>query len=181
MLNVRVVSGRRSAAKALIGGRKIGEMEEGFLEQLTPGDTFLFGGQVWRFETIVGVDALVTPAPPGSEPFNPSWAGSKFALSTYLAARVRRMIADQAGWPRLPDEVREWLEIQRLRSVIPTENEMLVETFQRGKRHFLVAYPFDGRISHGTLCHLLTPAAGANGVASRSASSPTTMRWRYGR
>jgi len=155
VLNVRVVSGRRSAAKTMVGGRKIGEMEEGFLEQLAPGDTFLFGGQVWRFETIVGMDCLVTPAP-GAEALNPSWGGSKFALSTYLARRVRRMIADRAGWPRLPDDVREWLQIQALRSKIPTEDEMLVETFQRGKRHYLVAYPFDGRISHGTLCHLLT-------------------------
>ena len=156
VLNVRVVSGRNAkrSAKTMVGGRKIGEMEEGFLEQLSPGDAFLFGGQVWRFETITGMDALVTPAP-GAEAQNPSWAGSKFALSTYLARRVRRMIADKPGWPRLPDEVREWLQIQDLRSRIPTEDQMLVETFQRGKRHFLVAYPFDGRISHGTLCHLL--------------------------
>ena len=157
VLNVRVVSSRgaRRNAKTMVGGRKIGEMEEGFLEQLSPGDTFLFGGQVWRFETIVGMDCLVAPAP-GAEALNPSWGGSKFALSTYLAARVRRMIANKSGWPRLPDDVQEWLQIQALRSRIPTEDQMLVETFQRGKRHFLVAYPFDGRISHGTLCHLLT-------------------------
>ncbi len=151
VLSIRVASSRSGKR---IGGRKIGEMEEGFLEQLTPGDTFLFGGQVWRFETISGMDCLVTPAP-GAEAKNPSWGGSKFALSTYLARRVRRMIADRAGWPRLPDDVQEWLQIQALRSRIPSEDEMLVETFSRGERHFLVAYPFDGRISHGTLCQLL--------------------------
>jgi ATP-dependent Lhr-like helicase len=152
VLSIRVASNRSGKR---IGGRKIGEMEEGFLEQLSPGDTFLFAGQVWRFETIVGMDCLVTPAP-GAEPRTPSWGGSKFALSTYLAARVRRMIAHKPGWPRLPDDVQEWLQIQEVRSKIPREDQMLVETFQRGKRHFLVAYPFDGRISHGTLCHLLT-------------------------
>ena len=150
-LSIKVASSRGSRR---VGGRKIGEMEESFLEQLAPGDCFLFSGRVWRFETITGLDALVTPAP-GQEARTPSWGGSKFALSTYLALRVRRMIADQSGWPRLPDDVREWLEIQRLRSKIPSEDEMLLETFQRGKRHFLVAYPFDGRISHGTLCQLL--------------------------
>jgi ATP-dependent Lhr-like helicase len=151
VLAVRVATVRSGKR---IGGRKIGEMEEGFLEQLTPGDTFLFAGQVWRFETIVGMDCLVTPAP-GAEAKSPSWGGSKFALSTYLARRVRRMIADTADWRRLPDDVQEWLQIQTLRSKIPTEHEMLVETFQRGARHYLVAYPFDGRISHGTLCQLL--------------------------
>ncbi len=151
MLSIKVASTR---GRQRVGARKIGEMEENFLEQLSPGDCFLFGGQVWRFETITGLDALVTPAP-GEEARTPSWGGSKFALSTYLAARVRRMIADQKGWPGLPDDIQEWMTIQRLRSKIPSENEMLVETFQRGQRHFLVAYPFDGRISHGTLCQLL--------------------------
>jgi len=151
MLSVRVAHAR---GQQRVGGRKIGEMEETFLEQLSPGDCFLFSGRVWRFEAINGLDALVTPAP-GEEARTPSWGGSKFALSTYLAKRVRRMIADQTGWPRMPDDVQEWMTIQKLRSKIPSEDEMLVETFQRGRRHFLVAYPFDGRISHGTLCQLL--------------------------
>jgi ATP-dependent Lhr-like helicase len=138
-----------------VGGRKVGEMEESFIEQLTPGDTFIFAGEIWRFEGVTGLDAFVTRAPPGAEPRVPSWGGSKFALSTYLARRVRRMIADEAHWPRLAHDVCEWLEIQRRRSVIPTEDEMLVETFRRGSRHYLVCYPFDGRISHGTLCQLL--------------------------
>ena len=151
MLSIKVASSR---GRQRVGGRKIGEMEESFLEQLSPGDCFLFSGRVWRFETITGLDALVTSAP-GQEARAPSWGGSKFALSTYLARRVRRMIADQTGWPRLPDAIQEWMTIQRLRSKIPSEDEMLVETFQRGRRHFLVAYPFDGRISHGALCQLL--------------------------
>jgi len=132
----------------------VGEMEEGFLEQLTPGDAFLFGGQVWRFEAIVGMDCLVTPAPE-REPRVPSWGGSKFALSTYLAARVRRMICDETAWAGLPADMRDWLQIQKERSVIPSDEEMLVETFRRGNRHYMVIYPFDGRISHGTLAQLL--------------------------
>jgi ATP-dependent Lhr-like helicase len=153
MLSIRVASVR---ANRKVGGRKVGEMEESYLEQLAPGDTFLFGGTVWRFEGITGLDALVTPAPPGSEPKVPSWGGSKFALSTYLAARVRRMIAEREHWAVLPADVQEWLPVQDARSHIPAVDEMLVETFRRGRRCYLVCYPFDGRISHGTLCHLLT-------------------------
>jgi ATP-dependent Lhr-like helicase len=151
MLSIRASMGRGGSR---VAGRKIGELEESFLEQLTPQDTFLFAGQVWRFEAIVGLDCLVSPAP-GAEAKAPSWGGSKFALSTYLARRVRRMISDRSSWPRLPDDVQEWLQIQALRSHIPGEEEMLVEMFARGGRHYLVVYPFDGRISHGTLCHLL--------------------------
>ena len=153
MLSIRVASVR---ANKKVGGRKVGEMEESYLEQLAPGDTFLFGGQVWRFEGITALDALVTPAPPDTEPKVPAWAGSKFALSTYLAARVRRMIAERDHWHVLPRDVQEWLQVQDARSHIPSTSEMLLETFQRGRRCYLVAYPFDGRISHGTLCQLLT-------------------------
>ncbi len=153
MLSIRIASVRSNKK---VGGRKVGEMEESYLEQLAPGDTFLFGGTIWSFEGITGLDALVRPAPPGTEPKVPSWGGSKFALSTYLAARVRRMIADRDHWHVLAPDVQEWLQVQDARSHIPSTDEMLLETFQRGKRCYLVCYPFDGRISHGTLAQLLT-------------------------
>lgn len=136
-------------------GRKLGEMEEGFLEMLSPGDTFIFGGQVWRLHAVTGVDVLVTPAP-HVDPKMPSWGSSKFAISTFLAGKVRRMMSDDSGWHVFPDEVREWLEAQRLHSALPRPEEMLVETFPQGKRHFLTCYPFDGRHAHTTLAMLLT-------------------------
>lgn len=137
------------------GGRKIGEAEEGYFEQLAPGDTFVFAGQVWRFNGLVGADAFVSPAP-DSDPKMPSWGGSKFPLSTYLASRVRRMIHDEQEWLALPGDVQEWLAWQKLRSALPLPGEMLVETFPRGKRFYLVCYPFEGRIAHSTLAMLLT-------------------------
>ena len=149
VLNIRLLAGRRRA------GRKIGEAEEGYIEQLEVDDTFIFAGQVWRFHGVEGNDVLVSPAP-NTEPKMPSWGGSKFALSTYLAFRVRRMIADESSWKRLPVDVCEWLDAQKHRSIIPKVDEMLVETFPRGKRHFLIAYPFEGRLAHTTLAMLLT-------------------------
>ena len=154
-LNVRIASRRGGAAKQLIGGRKVGEAEESYFEQMTPGDTFVFAGQVWAFQGINGMDALVTHAQ-DSDPKIPSWGGSKFPMSTSLADRVRAMIQDRDHWRVLPPDVQEWLELQEERSVIPDAQTMLVETFPRGSRHFLVAYPFEGGLAHGTLCMLLT-------------------------
>ena len=154
-LNVRIASRRGGAAKQLIGGRKVGEAEESYFEQMTPGDTFVFAGQVWAFQGINGMDALVTHAQ-HSDPKIPSWGGSKFPMSTSLADRVRAMIQDRDHWRVLPPDVQEWLELQEERSVIPDAQTMLVETFPRGSRHFLVAYPFEGGLAHGTLCMLLT-------------------------
>ena len=150
MLSVRIASGRRSTP-----GRKIGEVEEGYLEVLEPGDTFVFAGQIWRLVGVTGTDVLVSPAP-GEEARMPSWGGSKFALSTFLAAKVRRMMSEPERWAVLPGDVREWLEIQRDRSLIPAPDEMLLETFPRHSRHFLVCYPFEGRLAHTTLAMLLT-------------------------
>ena len=150
MLAVRVVSGRRATP-----GRKIGEVEEGYLELLEPGDTFIFAGRTWRLMGVTGVDVLVTPAP-GEEAKMPSWGGSKFALSTFLARRVREMMSEEDHWRVLPPDVREWLELQRDNSAIPSTDEMLLETFPRGTRHFLICYPFEGRLAHTTLCMLLT-------------------------
>jgi ATP-dependent helicase Lhr and Lhr-like helicase len=150
MLSVRIASGRRAAP-----GRKIGEVEEGYLEVLEAGDTFIFAGRIWRLVGVTGLDVLVTPAP-GEDAKMPSWGGSKFALSTFLAARVRAMMSDAHHWEVLPDDVREWLELQRDRSAIPAPGEMLLETFPRGHRQFMVCYPFEGRLAHTTLAMLLT-------------------------
>jgi len=155
-LNVKVASRRGGGGtRAWVAGRKVGEAEEWYFEQLTPGDTFLFAGQVWAFQGITGTDALVTHAN-DREPKIPSWGGSKFPLSTSLADRVRDMVQDRDHWRVLPPDVQEWLALQEARSIIPDAESMLVETFPRGSRHFLVAYPFEGRLAHTTLCMLLT-------------------------
>ena len=154
-LNVKVASRRGGASKQLIGGRKVGEAEEWYFEQLTPGDTFVFAGQVWAFQGINGMDALVTHAT-DRDPKIPSWGGSQFPLGTSLAARVRAMIQDRDHWRVLPVDVQEWLELQAGRSLIPDADSLLIETFPRGSRHFMVAYPFEGRLAHSTLCMLLT-------------------------
>ena len=144
-----------SEQRALRAGRKLGEMEEYFLSLLTPGDTFLFGGEILRLVAIDGLDALVMRAQSDS-PAIPTYNGGKFPLTTFLADRVRKMIHDPAQWAGLPDPVREWFEIQQLRSAIPPPDHLLVETFPRGGRHYLVCYPFEGRLAHQTLGMLVT-------------------------
>lgn len=154
-LNVKVASRRGGASKQLIGGRKVGEAEEWYFEQLSPGDTFVFAGQVWAFQGINGMDALVTHAT-DKDPKIPSWGGAQFPLGTSLAARVRAMVQDRDHWRVLPVDVQEWLELQDQRSLIPDADSLLIETFPRGSRHFMVGYPFEGRLAHSTLCMLLT-------------------------
>jgi ATP-dependent Lhr-like helicase len=137
------------------GGRVLGQIEEYFLETLSPGDTFLFGGEILALEGIVENEALVSRAH-ARDPKAPSYAGGKFPLSTYLAARVRKLISSPRLWSGLPEQVREWLALQKKASRLPGPDDLLVETFPRGERFFLVAYPFEGRLAHQTLGMLLT-------------------------
>jgi ATP-dependent helicase Lhr and Lhr-like helicase len=151
MLNVAYAK-RGMAGRA---GARIGQVEEFFAETLSPGDTFLFGGRVLRFEGMREEDCIVSNAE-GSDAAVPYFGGSKFPLSTYLAAVVRDMVADPARWKALPRQVGEWLRIQQMKSALPRPGELLVETFPRGGRFHMVAYPFEGRLAHQTLGMLLT-------------------------
>jgi ATP-dependent Lhr-like helicase len=154
MLKVRLV---RSRASKVIprGGRLLGQVEEYFVETMTPGDTFVFAGEVLKYEAIVEDEVYVSRSH-DPEPKVPSYEGGKFPLSTYLADRVRNILADPHSWRALPDQVREWLEIQQWRSRLPGTRELLVETFPRAAKYYLVCYPFEGRLAHQTLGMLLT-------------------------
>jgi ATP-dependent Lhr-like helicase len=154
-LNIRYVRSGGGTAGGGRGGPTLGKIEEYFLETLTPGDTFLFAGRVLRYEGIRDNECFVSNAP-SEEPKVPSWAGGKFPLTTYLAAEVRAMLADPTRWKALPEQVADWLALQKEVSVLPPPDALLVETFPRGNRFYMVAYPFEGRLAHQTLGMLLT-------------------------
>jgi ATP-dependent helicase Lhr and Lhr-like helicase len=158
MLKVRLVRSRRggsgSTGVVARGGRLLGQIEEYFIEGLVVGDTFVFGGEIVRYEALVEDEVYVSRANDADAKV-PSYMGGKFPLSTYLAERVRLLLADQRAWRGLPDQVREWLALQLKASRVPGPRELVVETFPRG-RHYLVCYPFEGRLAHQTLGMLLT-------------------------
>ena len=159
MLKVRLVrsrgGGKGSSGAIGRGGRMLGEIEEAFIEGLVVGDTFVFGGEVVRYEALAEDQVYVSRAH-DKDAKVPSYMGGKFPLSTYLAERVRNLLDNRRGWQGLPDQVRDWLSLQGDISRIPGVGELLVETFPRAGKHYLVCYPFEGRLAHQTLGMLLT-------------------------
>jgi ATP-dependent Lhr-like helicase len=159
MLKVRLVRSRGGGSGSTgalgRGGRMLGEIEEYFIEGLVVGDTFVFGGEVVRYEALAEDHVYVSRAN-DKDAKVPSYMGGKFPLSTYLAERVRKLLADKPAWGGLPDQVREWLSLQAHFSRVPAVRELVVETFPRGNKHYLVCYPFEGRLAHQTLGMLLT-------------------------
>jgi ATP-dependent Lhr-like helicase len=155
MIKVRLVRSSRSGKVVPRGGRLLGEVEEYFIETLKVGDTFVFAGEILRYEALVEDEVYVSRSD-ATDPKVPAYEGGKFPLSTYLAARVRALLAKPDAWRALPEQVREWLKIQQWRSVLPKAGDLLVETFPRAAKYYLVCYPFEGRLAHQTLGMLLT-------------------------
>ncbi|MEO5938269.1 MAG: ligase-associated DNA damage response DEXH box helicase [Sphingomonas sp.] len=135
-------------------GRLLGKVEESFAATLSNGDTFFFAGiscEVIRIDT---EDLLVRAS---SRPARiPTYGGARMPLSTNLADRVRGFLAHPEEWARFPNDVREWLEVQSYRSTLPDPGQLLVETFPRQGRHYMVAYSFEGWNAHQSLGMLLT-------------------------
>ena len=138
------------------GGRVLGEVEEYFVQALVPGDSFIFAGQLLVFQGLRETWAEVSRGKGDDEPKVPAYMGGRLPLSTHLAERVRAMLERPRDWPDLPPAVAEWLRLQRWRSVLPPADGLLVESFPRGGKAFLVAYCFEGRNAHQTLGMLLT-------------------------
>jgi len=159
MLKVRLVRSRGGGAGSTggiaRGGRTLGEIEEAFIEGLVIGDTFVFAGEVVRYEALAEDQVYVSRAN-DKDAKVPSYMGGKFPLSTYLAERVRRLLDDRRAWSALPEQVRDWLSLQHDVSRVPGARELLVESFPRANKHYLVCYPFEGRLAHQTLGMLLT-------------------------
>jgi ATP-dependent Lhr-like helicase len=159
MLKVKLVrsrgAGSGSTGALLRGGRILGEIEEYFIEGLVPGDTFVFGGEIVRYEALVE-DLVYVSRSNDRDAKVPSYMGGKFPLSTYLAERVRKLLDDRRQWNALPEQVRDWLSLQKDFSRVPAVRELLIETFPRGGKHYMVCYPFEGRLAHQTLGMLLT-------------------------
>jgi len=159
MLKVRLVrsrgGGKGSTGVVARGGRMLGEIEEAFIEGLVLGDTFVFGGEVVRYEALAE-DVVYVSRANDKDAKVPSYMGGKFPLSTYLAERVRKLLDDKRQWNALPEQVRDWLSLQKDVSRVPAVRELLIETFPRGGKHYMVCYPFEGRLAHQTLGMLLT-------------------------
>ena len=136
------------------GGKPLGEIEEGFAASLTPGDTFLIGGQIVKYEGLREMTVEVS-RDAARKPKIATFMGTKFATSTQLSARVQEMFT-QDNWPDLPRHTAEWLHLQREVSQLPQPGRLLIESFPHEGREQTVVYGFAGRNGMQTLGLLLT-------------------------
>jgi len=136
------------------GGRPLGEVEEAFAASLTPGDTFLIGGKIVRYESLREMTVEVTRRA-DKAPKIAVFAGTKFATSTKLSERILSLFQGE-DWSALPSHTSDWLSLQRDRSKLPAPDRLLVETFPHDGRQNTCIYGFAGRNAMQTLGLLVT-------------------------
>ena len=106
MLEVRMTkapgrrsSGSKAQGQQFRGGKRLGKIEEGFLESLSHGDTFMFSGRIVRFEGIQESTCYVSNAE-GSDPKVPSYAAASFRSPPIWLTGVRAILADPSRLER---------------------------------------------------------------------------------
>jgi len=153
-LNAGIIVDQPALDVRFANGRKLGTVEEVFAATLTPGDRFFFSGL--SLELVRQTEAELTVRATTKSARIPSWGGTRMAMSTHLAGRVRSFLADPSQWGRFPDDVHEWLAMQAVRSVLPQPDQLLIETFPHEGLHHMVVYSFEGWNAHQSLGMLLT-------------------------
>jgi len=136
------------------GGKPLGEVEEAFAASLTPGDTFLIGGEFVRYEGLREMTVEVS-RDRGRQPKIAVFGGTKFATSTQLSQRILSLL-DGGDWSSLPAHTADWLRLQAEMSRLPKSGELLIESFPHEGREHACIYGFAGRNAQQTLGLILT-------------------------
>ena len=159
MLKVRLVRSRHQGQGRTgpigRGGRILGEVEEYFAEMLSVGDTFLFAGEVLRYEAMAEDQSTSRVRIPTIRKSRPMPAAS-FRSRPISPRACATFSPIRRNGRRCRSRCANGLKIQKWRSLLPGPRELLVETFPRADKNYLVCYPFEGRLAHQTLGMLLT-------------------------
>ena len=156
-MSIGTIVGSNSMLIKYVKGGRIGTIEEWFISQLNPGDTFWFAGRSLELVRIreMTVQVRKSNAKKGKVP---SWMGGRLPFSSRLSALLRDRI-DKASKGVFDSEELQFLQplfsLQQQRSAIPSENEFLIEYFSTREGYHLVFYPFEGRYVHEGLGALI--------------------------
>jgi ATP-dependent Lhr-like helicase len=153
-LNAGIIVDSEMVEVRFRNGRALGRVEEHFAASLKPGNTFRFAGLDLEVEAMREVELIVRAARKSAT--IPSYMGQRMPLTTHLSSRVQALLADRAGWARMPDDVREWLEVQDWRSQLPEPGKLLVESFPHAGKHYTAYYTFEGWPANQSLGMLIT-------------------------
>ena len=178
MLKVRLASVKRRLGKRVVtGGRVLGEMEEWFLSQLTVGRHLPLRGRdaALRRPRRVRRAGLARQRARADDPLLPGRQVSALHLSGRTGAR-------DAGRSEILDGIcrRRCRTGCRCSASSPwcrRPRQMLVETFPRADKHYMVVLSLRGPAGAPDAGHAADAAAGALGHAAAGLRRLANMRW----
>ncbi|MBO6852843.1 MAG: ligase-associated DNA damage response DEXH box helicase [Marivivens sp.] len=159
------------------GGRTLGEVEEAFAATLTPGETFMIGGQIVKYEAMRELTVQVSRSQ-SKTPRVAVFSGTKFATSLELSERILRILNNPEQY-RLPEQANSWIDLQQSFSEIPKTDSILIECFPHDGRCHACLYGFAGRNAQQTLGLLVTHRMEKLGLAPLGfvATDYATLIW----
>lgn len=153
-----IVSDAMLTVKYLKGGF-IGTIEEWFVSKLSPGDVFTFAGKNLELYRIKNMQVLVKKANPKKKARTVSWMGGRLTLSAQMSELLRKELytanEDASKQTREMRALDHLFARQRKESIVPNENQFLIETFKTREGFHHLFYPFEGRFVHEALGSLL--------------------------
>ena len=152
-----IVSDSMMKVKFVSGGY-VGVIEEYFISRLNPGDVFTLAGRNLEFVLIKEMTALVRKSDK-KKAIVPSWTGGRMPLSANLGKILRQTLNELSGDPMSSEaEIRALAPLAALQqqlSIIPKENELLIEQIETEDGFHLFVYPFEGRLVHEAMAAIL--------------------------
>lgn len=146
-------------------GETVGKIEEDFMERLKKGDTFVLGGNTYRFNYGKGMTINVSPA--SGPPTIPSWFSQQLPLSFDLAMDIQRFRAHMDSkfqYKRSKEEIMEFIHeylyvddfaansiyeyfVEQYKyAKIPSNRKMLIEYYTGfGGKKFVIFHSLFGR------------------------------------
>ncbi|MEM0517586.1 ligase-associated DNA damage response DEXH box helicase [Aequorivita flava] len=151
-----IVSDSMMLVKYVSGGF-IGTIEEWFISKMKPGDTFVFAGRTLELVRIRQMQAQVRKSSKRTANIV-SFMGGRLPLSSQMSKILREEMQSEADHKRNTPELKALRHIfdrQERESIVPGENEFLIETFKTREGYHALFYPFEGRFVHEAMSSLL--------------------------
>ena len=151
-----IVSDSMMLVKYVSGGF-IGTIEEWFVSKMKPGDTFVFAGRTLELVRIRQMMAQVRKSSKKTAKVV-SFMGGRLPLSSQMSKILREELQSEANHKRNTPELKALSHIfdrQERESIVPGENEFLIETFKTREGYHTLFYPFEGRFVHEAMSSLL--------------------------
>lgn len=140
-----------------MSGGSLGSIEEWFLSSLNIGDKFWFAGRNLELIQIKDMTAFVKRAS-GTKSKVPSWLGGRMSLSSNMSKILRRTMHEAISGTSDAIEIKTItpiLDVQQDWSILPDEDQFLIEkSFSREGCHVFF-FPFEGRYVHEGMSALL--------------------------